>query len=73
MNTAHNLIRELLDHLPDNMRHTHDESWQWCWDELSGPAQEQVKHVRERATTFLINEIAALAEQIQPPPGKEES
>ncbi len=49
------IINILLDHLPDSV-HSDDESWDWCWNELSGNAQEEVKQVREAALNFLKGE-----------------
>mgnify|MGYP007031191082 CR=1 FL=1 len=40
----------LLHVLPDSLFHTrieNDDSWGWCWNELSGNAQDHVKAARE--------------------------
>ena len=38
--------RVLLDCLPDSIYD--DESWGWCWDELSDDAQDLVKDARQK-------------------------
>ena len=47
------LIGELLDHLPDSSKWQDDETWEWCWNELSGEAQDKVKLVRCQAIALL--------------------
>lgn len=49
------VINALLDNLPDSI-HLDDESWDWCWEELSGDAQEEVKEARRIALNFLKGE-----------------
>ena len=42
--------RGLLHVLPDSLFHARiedDDSWEWCWNELSGHAQDHVKAARE--------------------------
>ena len=46
------VIELLRDHLPDS-RHDDDESWGWCWEELSGDAQEAVIKMRRVAWEFI--------------------
>lgn len=48
---ACDLIKELLNNLPD--AENSDQSWEWCWDELSSDAQEAVKIIRRKASIFL--------------------
>lgn len=55
MDEIKKLINLLLDNLPDSI-HSEDESWDWCWNELSGEAQEQVKKVRTEALKLLKGE-----------------
>lgn len=55
MDEIKKVINLLLDNLPDSI-HEDDESWNWCWEELSGEAQEQVKAVRAVALNFLKGE-----------------
>jgi len=43
----------LLNHLPDSNHIDIDESWDWCWEELSGDAQEEVKLARDKAYQLL--------------------
>lgn len=50
--TPHEIIQLLLNHLPDSI-HYHDESWDWCWNELGDDAQEAVKIVRRTAWEFI--------------------
>jgi hypothetical protein len=45
------IILKLLKYLPDSNHN--DESWDWCWSELSDDAQEAVKSVRKLADRFL--------------------
>jgi hypothetical protein len=48
------IIVELLEHLPDSGYEGHgDESWDWCWNELSSSAQDAVLAVRARARRAL--------------------
>lgn len=48
------IIGELLDHLPDSgYEGRGDESWDWCWNELSGRAQDAVEAVRRKAVQVL--------------------
>ena len=47
------VIKKLLSNLPDSI-HDDDESWQWCWDELSGDAQDAVKDARVEAGKALV-------------------
>jgi len=49
------IIKKLLSNLPDSI-HDDDESWQWCWDELGGDAQDAVKDARDEANKFLAGE-----------------
>ncbi len=46
------IIISLLSVLPDS-EHENDKSWDWCWESLSGEAQEEVKKVREMAIKYL--------------------
>ena len=48
------LIGELLDHLPDSSKWQNDETWKWCWDELSDEAQGKVALVRRKAVILLL-------------------
>ena len=48
------LIGELLDCLPDSNKWEHDETWKWCWDELSDEAQGKVALVRRKAVILLL-------------------
>ena len=48
------LISELLDHLPDSSKWQNDETWKWCWDELSDEAQGKVALVRRKAVILLL-------------------
>ena len=45
------IILQLLEHLPDSYHK--DKSWVWCWDELSGDAQDLVKNIRKEANKLL--------------------
>lgn len=46
------IIKDLLNALPDSgYEGRGDESWDWCWNELSSEAQDEVKAVRARAKT----------------------
>lgn len=51
------IILLLLDHLPDSA-HDDDESWLWCWNELSDDAQEAVKDVRRCVREFISKDQA---------------
>lgn len=53
---AYRVIEKLLAVLPDNCEHDEDPSWEWCWNELSGGAQERVKGIRREAQAFLFQE-----------------
>ena len=55
MDNAIEIIKELLHHLPDSV-HYQDESWDWCWGELSEDAEGNVKKVRKRAEDFVESE-----------------
>jgi len=55
MEEAKKIINTLLASLPDSI-HPDDESWDWCWEELSGDAQEEVKEARRIALNFLKGE-----------------
>lgn len=46
------MLTGLLGHLPDS-EHSGDESWDWCWNELSGRAQDSVKDMRAMARALL--------------------
>ena len=46
------VIIQLLRHLPDSS-HDDDESWDWCWNELSNDAQEAVRSVRRKAVELI--------------------
>ena len=48
------LIGELLDCLPDSGKWEHDETWEWCWNELSDEAQGRVALVRRKAVELLL-------------------
>ncbi len=48
------VINTLLDHLPDSNHN--DKSWKWCWETLSGDAQEEVKEARSRSYQ-LVSEL----------------
>ncbi len=50
--TASGVIKMLLAVLPDSIR-DHDKSWEYCWNELSDDAQEQVVEARRKALKFL--------------------
>jgi hypothetical protein len=45
-------VEMLLAVLPDSIRDD-DPTWEYCWNELSGDAQEQVKDARREALRFL--------------------
>jgi len=45
-------IGELMSNLPDSI-HPTNESWDWCWDDLDGDAQEEVKTARFGAAKLL--------------------
>lgn len=47
------VVLELLRVLPDNGSHPHAPCRQWCWDELSGAAQQEVKAARNHANEVL--------------------
>ena len=49
------VIVQLLNHLPDSDVHD-DETWNWCWDELSCNAQDAVKAARRSANELLLME-----------------
>jgi hypothetical protein len=51
--TADEVIKKLLEVLPDNEIHDNDISWEWAWDELSDIAQEEVKEAREMVLDYL--------------------
>ena len=53
LKVATDIIRDLLAHLPDSID-PNDESWVWCWEELSYEAQERIKEKRGAAEMFLI-------------------
>lgn len=59
---AKTLIKDLLAHLPDNIKHDEDETWSWCWNELSDQAQIQVKETRKKARDFLGTEYHRIAQ-----------
>ncbi len=46
------VIRQLMAALPDSM-HDDDDSWIWCWDELSEQAQDLVKAARRAGSEAL--------------------
>ena len=48
------LILELLNCLPDSSKWPDDETWKWCWDELSDEAQGKVALVRRKAVILLL-------------------
>jgi hypothetical protein len=48
------VLSMLLHHLPDSDHD--DESWNWCWEQLSGEAQEAVKAAREKGYQ-LVSEL----------------
>lgn len=50
------MIELLLNVLPDS-DHKNDSSWDWCWEELSSEAQEEVKKVRRIALEILREEL----------------
>ena len=47
------IIKLLLDVLPDTCLFDDDPSWDWAWNELSGDAQERVKWARIEAEKWL--------------------
>jgi len=47
------LIGELLNYLPDSRKWKDDETWKWCWEELSDEAQSEVVLVRQKAARLL--------------------
>ena len=48
------LVGELLDCLPDSRKWwVSDDTWEWCWEELSDGAQDKVAKVRRKALTLL--------------------
>jgi len=49
---ASTLIKRMIGVMPDS-RHAEDESWEWCWDDLSGDAQELVKNQLGAACKWL--------------------
>lgn len=57
------LIKRLCDCLPDNGHHPDDETWRYCWQELSSDAQDDVKDVRRAAEQFMLDEILREANQ----------
>jgi len=55
--TAEEIIRMLLNVLPDSGGEMHDDiSWDWCWSELCDEPQEEVKEARRRALDYLKGE-----------------
>ncbi len=50
---AMELIVKILKCLPDNGSHPADESWKYCWEELSGDAQDEVKAVRDEVIVWV--------------------
>ena len=46
------IVKTLLDVLPDS-RHDDANCWIWCWNELDGDAQEQVKQARALGQNYL--------------------
>jgi len=38
--------RRLLSVLPDSVTHENHDCWRWCWDELDGDGQDEVKAAR---------------------------
>ena len=36
----------LLSVLPDSVAHENPDCWKWCWDELDGESQDEVKEAR---------------------------
>jgi len=46
------MVEALLNVLPDSI-HEQGGDWTWCWDELSGESQDEVKEVRKRARAFI--------------------
>jgi len=49
------IIKKLLSVLPDSEMHD-DKCWDWCWEELSDKAQEEVKEARGIALKYLRGE-----------------
>ena len=45
------IIRELIDHLPDS--NNQDNDWNYCWNELTDESQEKVKAIRKKAIEYL--------------------
>lgn len=50
---AQEVIKKLLHYLPDSEHNNGDESWRYCWDELSDRAQDAVTNIRAEAQVFL--------------------
>ena len=38
--------RRLLSVLPDSVAHENTDNWEWCWNELDGQSQDEVKEAR---------------------------
>jgi len=48
------LVGELLDCLPDSSKwDSSDDTWDWCWEELSNGAQNRIVKVRHKAIGLL--------------------
>ncbi len=46
--------RRLLSALPDSVAHENPDCWEWCWNELDGDAQDEVKEVRNYWNNILL-------------------
>jgi hypothetical protein len=51
--TVDEVIKKLLEVLPDSEMHIDDISWEWCWNELSDEVQQRVKEARRMALDYL--------------------
>lgn len=47
------VIKQLLDHLPDNLAHPNNQTWRHAWDELDDVAQAEVEEVRRAGKAVL--------------------
>ena len=46
--------RRLLSALPDSVAHENPDCWEWCWNELDGDAQDEVKEARNYWNNILL-------------------
>lgn len=63
---THKVIKMLLAVLPDSIR-DYDPSWEYCWNELSDDAQEQVVEARHEAMQ-LLKRSAGSGSEAEPNP-----